>query len=461
MKDGSVGKKFSAAGQSVLELVIALAIIVMSVSAGIAVFFGGQSLEVDTRLGNRAIYIARAILEEARNKAKTDFAGLTGFTATEDGYTKSLLVENIDAHTKRVTAKVSWQTDPQRSQEAKLVSIFTDWREAAPPSDPADGGGGGIAGNWRNPVTLGSVDLGPGNSATDLDVINKIVYMTAEASAASKPDFFIIDASDGRNPFIISELNTGPSLSSIDVSGNYAYVANREADAELQIIDVSDRYNPRLITTYAVPDVSGYSVGTAVFYSGGRVYLGLNKVVGAEFHIIDVSNPYHPVSLGSYEVGDDINDIYVKGSRAYLATDLNNAGLLVLDVSNPSAITSLGNKYSVDAHAVYAENPAVLLLGPAQDFYTVNASNPAAITTLGTLGVGDEANDIVARDYLAFIASANSNRELQVVNISSSTRPTLWSYFNFPQVATGVDYEDNLVYVAVRSNDALRIITSQ
>ena len=50
--------------------------------------------------------------------------------------------------------------------------------------------------------------------------------------------------------------------------------------------------------------------------------------------------------------------------------------------------------------------------------------------------------------------------KLRTSAFSSSTSPVLHSSFNFPQVATGVDYEDNLVYVSVRSNDALRIITS-
>ncbi|GAH25486.1 unnamed protein product, partial [marine sediment metagenome] len=45
-------------------------------------------------------------------------------------------------------------------------------------------------------------------------------------------------------------------------------------------------------------------------------------------------------------------------------------------------------------------------------------------------------------------------------NISNPGNIELWSSFNFPQVATGIDYEDNVVYVSVRSNDALRIITS-
>ena len=69
-------------------------------------------------------------------------------------------------------------------------------------------------------------------------------------------------------------------------------------------------------------------------------------------------------------------------------------------------------------------------------------------------------NDLVVRDYLAFLATSDSNRAFQVWNITDPSNITFWSSLQFPQVATGIDYEDNLVYVSVRSNDALRIITS-
>ena len=454
MKEGSIGNR----GQSALELLIALTILALSISTVIVVAFSNQSVSVDSARNNQAVYLARENLETVRGQARQDFNSVTSNSSANGPYLQETIVQNIDPYTKKVTSRISWTTEPLRPQKIELVTILTDWQNVMSPPDPADSGGGGISGDWKNPRTLGSVDLGPGNSATDLDVISKIVYISAEASAAAKPDFFIIDATDGQNPFIVSSLNTGPSLNSVDASGNYAYVANKETDAELQVINVSNVGSPSLAASYGVPGVSGSSEGTAVFYSNSKVYLTMNKADGPEFHVIDVSNPTSPSLLGSFEVDDNVNDVYVRGDRAYLATDLGSAGLVILDVSNPASITLLGQGYSGDTNSAANINDSLTVIGPAQDFYTIDTTNPADITTLGSLNVGDVMNDLYPRDYLAFIATSNSNREFQVINIASSTDPTLWSYFNFPQVATGIDYEDNIVYVSVRSNDALRII---
>lgn len=458
-----------------VEILIGLALIALGVGFAVILVFGGQKILVDRGNAVEARNLALEGLEAARSIREGGWENLTdgehglqfqngewqfsGASTTDGLLVRKVIITAEDENTKLVESEVTWQ-EAERFQQVRLFTILTNWENVSPPPDPGDDGGSGISGDWQNPRTLGSVDLGPGNSATDLDVVNKIVYISAEASAASKPDFFIIDATDGENPFIVSSLNTGPSLNSVDASGNYAYVANKQSGAELQTINVSNQSNPTVAASYAAQGVSGSSRGEAVFYSGGKVYLGLNKVSGPEFHVIDVSNPSSPTHLGSYEVNDNVNDIYVRDNRAYLATDLGNAGLIVLDVSDPANINALGQEYSVDTNTVYVENPATLLLGPAQDFYVVDASNPSDINTLGTLSAGDAVNDIVTRSTLAFIASSNSNREFQVINIASSTNPILWSYFNFSQVATGIDYEDNIVYISVRSNDALRIITS-
>jgi hypothetical protein len=95
------------------------------------------------------------------------------------------------------------------------------------------------------------------------------------------------------------------------------------------------------------------------------------------------------------------------------------------------------------------------------EFHILDISSSSLPQNLGSKDIGADVNDLRIRDNLAFLATADSNKEFQVWNISDPTNITLWSSFNFPQVATGIDYEDNVVYVSVRSNDALRIITSQ
>lgn len=472
MKEGSCGTNnilLWRAGQSTLELLIALAIVALSVGAAAIVFFSSRALLLDAELAADASYRARRLLEVARLTAEQDFAALVSASSTAGEFFEEVTVEAMSSDDKKVKARVSWQTDPLRAQRVELVTILTNWRAVA--ALGGDTGGGGLSGDWKNPRTLGSIDLGPGNSATDLDVINKIVYMTAEASAASKPDFFIIDATNGESPAIVSSLDTGPSLNALDAVSGYAYVANRDADAQLQVIDTRDIYQPALRASFKLPGVSGAgAMGQSIFYADAKAYIGTEKATGPEFHIIDVTNPANPSSLGSIEVNADVNSIYVRGTVAYLATS-DNEELQVYDISNPANITKLGG---YDAPGDSEDGKALTLVGATlylgrtlggkhtnhHELHILDVASSTAPLNLGSKDIAADVNDLRVRDYLAFLATDDPNKEFQVWNISDPTAITLWKTFNFPQVATGIDYEDNLVYVGVRSNDALRIITS-
>ena len=91
----------------------------------------------------------------------------------------------------------------------------------------------------------------------------------------------------------------------------------------------------------------------------------------------------------------------------------------------------------------------------------VNSANLGSLSVIGSYNTGGQVNDIYIRDYLAFLATSNSTAEFQAVNITSKATPILHSSYNFPQLGTGITYRNNVVYMSVRSNDALRIITSQ
>ena len=455
-------------GQSTLEILIALAILIISVSATIVVLFGGQSISVDTKLNQEAIAMARQSLENARANARQNFDALADSSSTIGEFLKETIVTAIDPDTKQIISRVTWQTDPLRPQKVEFTTIVTDWRNVFPPADPADSGGGGLTGNWCNPQTLGSVDLGPGNSATDLDVINKIAFISAEASAAAKPDFFVIDATNGQSPVVAASINTGPSLNSLDVSGSFAYAANNSSTAQLQIINVSNIAAPVLISSFTLPGVSGTGAkGNSIFYANDKVYIGTKTASGPEFHVVDVSNPNNPVTLGSKEIGRDINDIFVYNNIAYIANSHSNE-IKALDVSDPANINEIAsydpNGASAGKSVFVAGTKAYLgrlAVNPGNEFYVLDASSSSTIASLGSKEISSDINDISVRDNFAFLATSDSNKEFQVWNVTDPANMTSCTNFNFPQVATGIDYENNIVYVSVRSNDALRIITSQ
>jgi hypothetical protein len=453
-------------GQSSLELLIALAIFTLGISAVIALIFGGQALVSDADAASRALLLARGDLESAAANARNNFPAVVSASSTQDIFMKQLTVEDLDANTKRVTSRVSWQSDSLRSQSVGLIQILTNWRVVK--AAAGDTGGGDPSGDWKNPQSLGSIDLGPGNSATDLDVFQKIVYLTAQASDAKKPDFFVVDATSGQNPQTLQSLNTGPGLNALDVAGSYAYAANDAVSGQLQIINISDiRSTTTLASSFTLPGVSGSgATGESIFYSGGKAYLGTQRASGPEFHVVDVSDPSSPAELGSFEVGADVNMIQVSGNYAYLATSDDAKELRILNVSDPAAIAEIGSfnaAGSEDALALYLYG-STLYLGRASagdpELYILNAASPGAIATLGSKSVGADVTGIRIRQNLLFMGTADSNKEFQIWDISNPANMTLWGSFNFPQVATGIDYEDNLVYVSVRSNDAVRIITS-
>lgn len=454
MKEKLIGKNKA---QSTLEILIALFILTVSITSAIMISFGNQSITIDTGLNNQALTIARKELEVNRALSRQNFNGLVSSSSTEDIYLKETIIENIDANTKKIISRVGWQIDPLRPQKIELTTIVTDAKKTI--QSGGDTGGGGPTGDWRNPQTLGSVDLGPGNKATDLDVKNKIVYLSATADAQAKPDFFIVNATNGQSPFIVSSLNTGKGLNGVDVAGNYAYVVGEDDAKEFIVIDVSNPSAPIEIVSL---NLSGNADALTVFYWDGYAYIGRADGAPQEFLILNVSNPLSPfVVSGLSGIGGEINDIYVFNNRAYLGTEDDDRGMIVINVSNPASPSVMGSIDVGDhAYGIYLNNENKTLTGEKTKFYIVNASSPSNMTILGSASIGNKTRDIVSAGSLAFLATENPNAEFQVYDISNPASPSLWSSFNFPQMATGIDYEDNIVYVSVRSNDALRIITS-
>ena len=187
------------------------------------------------------------------------------------------------------------------------------------------------------------VDIGAGNMSTDIEVRNGIAYITADSSSSSASDFFIIDSTDPSSPSIISSLNTGPGLSSIEIAGHYAYVTNISSLNQLQIINIKDRTSPSITAILKLPLPPDFSpasstppFASSIFYNKRLIYLGTSKWDGMEFSIIDVSIPSSPQYLGGFETNTLINNIYVRDGLAYLATsDINQ--IRILDIHNISS----------------------------------------------------------------------------------------------------------------------------
>lgn len=449
-------------GQSSLEVLIAITILTLAISAAIVVGFGNQSAVVDTELNNRALYLAVQELENLRAVARQDFSAVASSTKQEGNYTTEITVNTLGTYSKEVVAKLSWDLGPTQLRDLILSTIITDWRTAYEQEGTGDGGTG-VTGDWTSPFTAGTFDLGPGNNGTDIAIRGDIIYMTGDAADDKKDDFYSIDVSDINDPKMLSSINTGEGLLSVAIWDTHAYAAAEIESAtttnQLQIIDISS--SPSLIKKESL--LNNTEDGTAVFAKDDYVYIGTGMSdSGAELHIYDASTPGSPVRVATLEIGDHVNDLYVFKDRLYVATSKIDKELIIYDVANPADPIQIGiyDHAGGTGKTVFVTSLGEAYLGVNDIFLILNTSDLGNIAITGSYDAGGTLNDLYIRDELAFLGTANNNSEFQVILIEEPTNTTLHSEFNFPQIATGITYRDNVVYVSVRSNDALRIITS-
>jgi type II secretory pathway pseudopilin PulG len=121
MKAQLIGKKIR--GMATLEILIAFAILSLSMGAVILVAFGNQSVAVDSQLSMEALGKAQKMLEEARATSRQDFNLVNPYTNTETSgpltFTKTLDVQTsatdptLDVYTKKVTSLFNKSTSTE------------------------------------------------------------------------------------------------------------------------------------------------------------------------------------------------------------------------------------------------------------------------------------------------------------------------------------------------------------
>ena len=419
-------------GFSTLELMIAMAILVLCLSAIISVSFGSQSMLVDSQTNNEALNKAQDLLEVAQANARKDFNLANPIAGFIDGiYQKKVEVTQQDLFTKKVTAEVSWLGEHNRNLNVQLSALVTNFENAV----GGDTCSSVLTGDWENPniIDFSVNDVNAGSSLS-IDAYNHKLFLTiGDAYASSDSTIFVYNLTDPANPNLSAYLDNAPGIKAgindIHVADKYLYAAKATgpASGQLQIFDISSSLPVQVSDDYKVSGITGtgdQAIGKSIFYKDGYVYLGLSKTdSGPEFNIIDVHDPAHPAKIGAgYPVGNGINKIVVKGKYAYLATDDSSRELIILDISNPvSPIPVSGTIPNLPGSLGYGKSLYLvgnkLYLGRTytseQEFYIFDVSDiNSSVPVLGQKEIGGSVNDLIVRDYLAFLITTNSQFQI-------------------------------------------------
>lgn len=467
MKDKLIGKT----GSALIELLIAMAILLLVFPVVLVVFFGADSFFSDASFASLALRRAHDGLACARIIKNEDWyllsigshgmtfddqsSGKCAFAGSSDaqgGVTRTIGISLDNDDNKLIISKVSWKIGASATKSLSLFSIVTPLNE-------------GLQGNWKKPRILTSINTGSGSNVTGVAYYQHRLYVSNAASSPSAPDLLIYNVTNSAQPVLLGQLNDGAGFSAIAVLNNYAYAVEKST-SNLLVIDIS---NPATPVEVARLTLAGGN-GTTVAVRDTEVYVGTkNSASGKEFFVIDVTIPNAPTLTSSMEIGSDVNQLDVATGIVSLATsdDLKEMQLIdIADSANPIATGSYDMENKGDGYSVHAKTTDRIYVGRAdkdspRDFFVFDTTDAANIIKDGDKDVHKNLYAIRIVTTLAFIGIADSGHELQIFSILDPTQINKVSELNLLNTPSGIAYHNNYLYIAISNNTTgIQIVTS-
>jgi len=208
-------------------------------------------------------------------------------------------------------------------------------------------------------------------------------------------------------------------------------------------------------------DTTVYDVGAEVYgvdVKGTCAYIAAGD---AGVVILDVSNPDTPQFIGDISTIDYVQDIEVIDNIAYVGKFRSNGGLYIFNVTTPSAPSLIGQYTSSYVTAIKVVDDKVFTLGN-NELTIIDVSNPAVPMLQGQLSdtafSGGWGIAVDINKTLAFVTRDGGYVEsLQIIDISNPASPTLvGSYIGLTYGGYGIVVDESVAYVV--HLDGLQII---
>jgi hypothetical protein len=251
----------------------------------------------------------------------------------------------------------------------------------------------------------------------------------------------VLNVQSGSAPTLVGYLED-PTLvfNGVAVTGTYAYVAC--GTAGLKVVDISRPTSPGIVGSFATP---GYAWAVSVVGPYAYVADGAQGI-----SVIDISNPTSPVGVGWIDTPGAAEDIVVVNGLAYVA---DGNSLQIIDVSNPSSLVVRGSQTfaaGISAVEVKVQNNIAYVAGAGAGLITVDVSNPSSPIQLAIVPPSGSTSartlGVVVSGSLAYVA--NYVGGLGVVDVSNPAAPVLRSTIMTTGDLRDVGVQPNWLYGA-------------
>lgn len=235
-------------------------------------------------------------------------------------------------------------------------------------------------------IDVDDADANPSNEIQDLNLTNDILTITNNPSAAD------IDLS--------SYVNSTPPFSSDLLN------ASTSGDLDFSCANIADSRSITGLTRVQLTDDKST----------------LLTLEGNKLTVYDLSTPANPVQIGSLSSFSGVKDMKVQGNYVYLLTNQ----LIAVDISTPSAPTLAGiqNLGSGTIALAISGNYAAVAKGPLPDqLLIIDISNPSFMGTVGNLNIATDSDDDIEMYGDGVYVADRFADKLEVVSIADPYNP--------------------------------------
>jgi len=297
------------------------------------------------------------------------------------------------------------------------------------------------------PTFVASGSPSSGGGAFGVDYKDDYVFI-----ADYQNDLTIVDVADPYNPFIVRNVGFEGIGLKVEIFEDLAYVSGTYG---LHIVDISNPLEAHIVGEY-LHGRYGYAVWAhGVDVQGDICYLSYTR---RGLYILDVSDPANIIELSHYAPEDNaINDVQIVDSLAYLVFR-SNGGVYpdpdlpymeVLNISDPTNPQLVGSwtgsvEWAWGNSLIVRDSIAYML--DNEGLFILDVSDPTEISQLGVWDPGGWNFKLSDSGDLLFIAKENGG--MKVVDVSDPTNPNRVANFHTIDWCADVAINDSLVYIA-------------
>ena len=414
-------------GSLLFELLLSLALFLFMVPTFSFLIETYQNQIAYFQLRIQAKRAAQTELDRAYNQLKNDFYIENIETKYPEGSLKGKIMIQFENDASRIIiSSVSYKIK-NKKYEIKFKRRITNPELALGKNTCSDHFKKTDFDNFK--VNSANFSLDSKNKPTDIDIVGHYLFISLDGPTSTLPDLYIYDAHNHSNPAYLSSLNTGPGIQAIQVVGSLLYAANQSINSQLQVIDVADLKNPKLIKSIKLPGTYKDStvVGRKILFNQNKLFLGTEKSSINEVHFFDVQN-LSPEWKGSYELGSGVNALAHFHNKTvdslYVANPLNPE-LIEIDTHNLNeptkkgqfdAPSGSGNGKSLD---IFGDQIALGRTIGDRGLYLLNLSDN--LREISSINIEGSINDLINSAGYIFIATTNPKDIFQIYEVSTST----------------------------------------